>query len=240
MLIMPAIDLISGRCVRLLRGDFDAVTAYGDPLEQLAAFAAAGARWVHVVDLDGAKQKRPVQTALIADLARVAGVALQVGGGVREAVDVGALLRVGAARVVVGSAAVRSPHEVRAWIDTFGSERVCCAFDVCAHEDGFEVAVDGWTASGGIGLDEALAFYPPGTLAHALVTDIGRDGALAGPNLTLIAALAAERPDLRVQASGGVSALSDLAALQRAGASAAIVGRALYERRFTLEQALAC
>lgn len=240
MLIIPAIDLIGGRCVRLLRGDFDAVTEYGDPLAQIAAFANAGARWTHVVDLDGAKQKASAQRALIARLAGATDLALQVGGGVREAGDVDALLRSGVARVVIGSAAARRPADVRAWIGDFGVERICCAFDVRRNGDAFEVAVDGWTASGGLTLDAALALYPTDALRHVLITDISRDGALSGPNVDLIADIVAKRPDLVIQASGGVAQLSDLPALRAAGAGAVIIGRALYEQRFTLEQALAC
>ncbi|MBI1187503.1 MAG: 1-(5-phosphoribosyl)-5-((5-phosphoribosylamino)methylideneamino)imidazole-4-carboxamide isomerase [Alphaproteobacteria bacterium] len=238
MLIYPAIDLIEGRCVRLTHGDFDAVTRYGDPLDQIAAFADAGATWVHVVDLDGARAGRPMQLALLARLAR-GGLSLQCGGGVRARADAAAVLDAGAGRVVVGSSAVRRPEAVRSWIGDFGSARVCCAFDVRAGADGFEVAVDGWRAGSGHGLDAVLGLYPPGTLTHALVTDISRDGALGGPNAALIAEIVRTRPDLSVQASGGVAALADLAALRATGAAAAIVGKALYEKRFTLEDALA-
>lgn len=239
MLIYPAIDLIGGRCVRLLKGDFNAVTEYGDPLEQAAAFAAAGAQWIHVVDLDGAKQKAPAQHELIGRIARATGAKLQVGGGVREAAHVAALLDAGVARVVVGSAAARRPDDVRAWIGDFGAERICCAFDVRRAGEAYEVALDGWTEGAGLSLEAALAFYPEGPLRHVLITDISRDGALTGPNVALMADVAAKRPDLEIQASGGVSQLADLSQLRASGAAAAIVGRALYERRFTLEQALA-
>jgi phosphoribosylformimino-5-aminoimidazole carboxamide ribotide isomerase len=238
MLIYPAIDLIEGRCVRLTQGDFDAVTRYGDPLDQISAFADAGATWAHVVDLDGARAGRPMQLDLVARLARAA-IQVQCGGGVRERADAEALLDAGVARVVVGSAAVRRPDAVRAWIAALGVERVCCAFDVRAGDAGHEVAVDGWRAGSGRALGDVLALYPPGSLAHALVTDISRDGALGGPNAALIADIVRARPDLSVQASGGVSALADLQILRAAGAAGAIVGKALYEKRLTLEVALA-
>lgn len=239
MLILPAIDLIDGGCVRLLHGDFDAVTRYGDPIAQLAAYQHAGAKWAHVVDLDGARAGEPRQLELIAAMARSADIKLQCGGGVRERTHVEALLEAGAARVVVGSVAARSPALVAQWIATFGSERMCCAFDVRPTGDGFAVAVNGWREGAGIDLHEALARFAGSALRHILVTDITRDGALNGPNTPLIASLCTAYPSLSVQASGGVSALADLDALEPTGAGGVIIGRALYEGRFTLEDALA-
>lgn len=239
MLIIPAIDLQDGVCVRLAQGRFDEATRYSEPFAQLAAFARAGAQWTHIVDLDGARARQPVQHGLLRRLARETDVKIQCGGGVRERAHVAALLDAGAARVVVGSAAVRRPEEVRGWIVEFGVERVCCAFDVRAADGGFEVVAEGWTTDAGRTLEAALALYPPGALRHVLVTDVSRDGVLTGPNLALIEALVRARPDLSLQASGGVATLGDLKALRTRGAAAAIVGRALYEQRFTLEDALA-
>lgn len=239
MLIIPAIDLQNGGCVRLLRGAFDSATQYGAPQAQLRSFAGAGAKWVHIVDLDGAKQRMPVQHDLVGELAASVPVSIQCGGGVRTRDHVAALLDRGVARAVVGSAAVREPEAVRGWIDAFGVERICLAIDVRAADDGWEVAVDGWAAGGGKSLDAMLAAFPPGAVRHVLVTDISRDGALTGANRELMRALSAKRPDIAFQASGGVAALEDLTALKVAGAAGAIVGRALYERRFTLEDALA-
>ncbi|NWG52573.1 MAG: 1-(5-phosphoribosyl)-5-[(5-phosphoribosylamino)methylideneamino] imidazole-4-carboxamide isomerase [Hydrogenophilaceae bacterium] len=238
MLIYPAIDLIEGRCVRLVHGDFDAVTRYGDPRDQIAAFADAGATWAHVVDLDGARAGRPAQLDLIAQLAR-AGVHLQCGGGVRARADAAALIEAGVRRVVVGSTAVRRPDEVRGWIAELGAERMCCAFDVRAGESGFDVAVDGWRVGTGRALSDVLADYPPGSLTHTLITDISRDGTLEGPNAALMAEIIRLRSDLRVQASGGVGSLDDLKRLRATGAAGAIVGKALYEKKFSLEDALA-
>lgn len=240
MLIMPAIDLLDGACVRLALGRFDAATKYNDdPLEQAAAFAAAGAEWVHVVDLDGARDGRPRQHATLRRIARNSKIKIQCGGGVRQWGDVSALLDAGVARVVVGSAAVERADEVRHWMESFGVERICCAFDVRPGEGTFEVTVRGWTASAGLLLQQALDRYPPGALRHVLVTDVSRDGVLSGANVALAAQIRDMRPDLQLQASGGIAALADIAALREAGAGAAIVGRALYEGRFSLEDALA-
>lgn len=239
MLIIPAIDLRGGRCVRLTQGRFDMVTTYGEPATQLRAFVEAGADWVHVVDLDGAEAGDARQHALIGALARDGCARIQSGGGVRTQAQVGSLFDAGVQRVVIGSAAVRNPDAVRHWTTVFGLECICCAFDVRETASGWEVAQSGWTQGAGVSLDQALALYPPGALRHVLVTDISRDGVLSGPNVALMRALAAARPDLAIQASGGVASLEDLAALRQTGASAAIVGRALYEKRFTLEAALA-
>jgi len=239
MLILPAIDLKQGSCVRLTQGRFDAVTEYGDPFTRIRAFSDAGSAWVHIVDLDGARAKEPVQHDLIARLAAETQLRVQSGGGVRTREHVAMLLSAGVARAVVGSMAVRSPETVCSWAAEFGSDRICVALDVRAAGDDWEVAADGWAVGAGVRLTEALAQFPPGILAHILVTDISRDGVLVGPNVGLMRTIRAARPDLALQASGGVSQLKDLAALRDAGASAAIVGRALYEGCFTLEAALA-
>jgi phosphoribosylformimino-5-aminoimidazole carboxamide ribotide isomerase len=239
MLIVPAIDLAAGSCVRLFQGRFDQTTDYGEPGARLRAFAEAGAAWVHIVDLDGARARRPVQQALITQLAQSGPSKLQCGGGVRTLNDVEILLQAGAARVVVGSVAARNPAAVRGWIDAVGVDRLCIAIDVRETSVGWEVQADGWTAGAGTSLPALLATYPLGSVRHVLVTDISRDGALAGPNLALYRTILEARPDLVLQASGGVSRLSDLSALRQIGAHAAIVGRALYEQRFSLEEALA-
>lgn len=239
MLIIPAIDLREGACVRLSQGEFDAVTAYGDPFDRLREFADAGAEWVHIVDLDGAKSRAPAQYDLIGRLANASRARIQSGGGVRSREHVSTLLETGVARVVVGSIAVRDAAMVRDWIAQFGAARICVALDVRRVADDWEVAADGWTVGSGVRLDDALAAYPVGELRHVLVTDVSRDGMLAGPNVALMQLIREGRPDLQLQASGGVSRLDDIASLRATGASAAIIGRALYEACFTLEAALA-
>ena len=225
MLIYPAIDLRAGECVRLLHGRFDAVTRYdADPLARLAAFEAAGAEWVHIVDLDGAEAGEPRQYELIARMAAAGGVRIQTGAGVE--------------RVVVGSLAVRRPDTVIEWLNRFGADRVTLALDVRMIDGAPVVATDGWTKGSGLSLWQALHRLSTGRPRHMLVTEISRDGALTGPDLELAREIVRRQPDLAYQASGGVASLSDLAALKAAGATGAIVGRALYEGRFTLEEAL--
>jgi len=237
VLIYPAIDLMGGRCVRLSQGRFEDATVYpADPGEALAAFAEAGAEWTHIVDLDGARERSPRQHDLLAALARGAKQRLQVAGGFRARDQLERMFDAGVARVVIGSLAVQAPDEVAGFLATYGDERITIAFDVRLVEGTPEVATSGWRESSGISLWEALAFFPQAI--HILVTDIGRDGMMTGPNERLIAEIVAHSPMLDVQASGGVSSLDDLRALQRIGAAGAIVGKALWEQRFGLEEAI--
>lgn len=224
--------------VRLLHGRFDAETHYGDdPTAQARAFVASGAAWLHAVDLDGAKDGAVRQTAMLGTLAGVAKV--QAGGGVRSRADVDALLSAGVARVVVGSVAVADPAAVRGWADELGLDRLTIALDVnCEGMDPI-VLTRGWQDGSGVTLWEALGLLGEAA-KNVLVTDVARDGAMAGPNLALMAGIARRWPGVALQASGGVSSLDDLRALKQTGATAAIVGRALYEGAFTLEEALAC
>ncbi|CAL1690903.1 1-(5-phosphoribosyl)-5-[(5-phosphoribosylamino)methylideneamino] imidazole-4-carboxamide isomerase [Brevundimonas subvibrioides] len=240
MIIYPAIDLRNGVCVRLMHGRFDQVTEYDTvPAARLAAFVAEGATWVHIVDLDGAEAGRAVQHALIGELAGSLSVAIQSGGGVRTLSDVQNLLDAGVSRVVVGSQAVTQPDVVSAWLAEFGADRLTLAFDVRVGEDGVPVpSLKGWTEAAPVDLWTALDRYPPGTVEHVLITDVGRDGALTGPNLDLLAEVMRRRPDLKVQASGGVSSLEDLKAARAIGCDGAIVGRAIYEGRFSARDAI--
>ncbi|WP_332639755.1 1-(5-phosphoribosyl)-5-[(5-phosphoribosylamino)methylideneamino]imidazole-4-carboxamide isomerase [Brevundimonas sp.] len=240
MIVYPAIDLRQGGCVRLMHGQFDAVTRYDDqPAARLAAFAADGAAWAHIVDLDGAEAGRAMQHALIGELAAAIDIRIQSGGGVRSADDVQALLDAGVARVVVGSLAISQPWAVADWLARFGPDRITLAIDVKADGDRWIPALKGWTEAAEVDLWAALDRYPPGLARHLLVTDVGRDGAMTGPNIDLLSEIADRRPDLRVQASGGVSQLSDLTAARDAGCDGVIVGRAIYENRFTVAEALA-
>lgn len=241
MEIFPAIDLRGGRVVRLLRGDYGAETAYDDdPVARARAFAGAGARWVHVVDLDAARTGEPAHLSVIyalCDALGPLGVRLQVGGGVRSEEAAAALLDAGAQRVVVGTAAVEHPELVDALAERRPG-RVAVGLDA----RGGEVAVRGWTEGTGRSLfDLARRFDRPGVGA-LVVTSIERDGTLEGPALdTLSDVLAASRAD--VVASGGVGSLGDVTALASLSAggrrlAGAIVGRALYEGRFGLEEAI--
>lgn len=240
MQLYPAIDLLDGRVVRLTRGDFDAVTDYGsDPGAIAVGYAAAGADWLHVVDLSGARDGQRRQTDAIRSLAN-SGLNLQVGGGVRSAEDIESLFNAGARRVIIGSLAVTAPEAMTEWITEFGGHRLVAAFDIRIQGDVIWPVVSGWTKLGNEPLAALMERYSGSGLEHALVTDVSRDGALEGPNSSLYSELAALWPDIRWQASGGVASLDDVRTLASTGADGAIIGKALFEARFTLGEALAC
>ena len=231
--LYPAIDLRAGRVVRLTKGDYDAETVYGDdPVAVATSFADAGATWIHVVDLDAARSGDPVNRPVVAAVAdAVRGRArVQTGGGVRSVDDVRALADAGVARVVMGSAAVADPPLV---------ERATAVLPVAVgldHRDG-EVATHGWTQGSGLRIEDALGRFP--AAAAFVITDIGRDGMLSGPDVDGLAAAAAAT-DVPVVASGGVASLGDIAALATIPRLAGIItGKALYEGRFGVAEALA-
>ena len=234
MILYPAMDLMGGRVVRLAQGRFEDATIYpGDPGEALAAFAAAGAEWAHVVDLDGARAGAPVQHDLLCELGRTAPLELQVAGGFRTAEQIARVLDAGVARVVIGSLAVKQPQLVRSFLARFGGERITLSLDVRLVDGVPMVATLGWTEDSGQSLWDIAALYPEAR--HLLLTDIGRDGMLAGPNFELLEEAGRRLPHLAIQASGGVSSLDDLTRLDTAGA---IVGKALWEGRIDLAEAL--
>ncbi|HEX4239781.1 MAG TPA: 1-(5-phosphoribosyl)-5-[(5-phosphoribosylamino)methylideneamino]imidazole-4-carboxamide isomerase [Steroidobacteraceae bacterium] len=232
MRLIPAIDLKAGRCVRLLRGDFAQETRYDfDPGELVARYVGLGADWIHVVDLDGAADGTPANLPLIATLTRL-GAALQVGGGLRDAAAVERMLDLGAARVVVGSAAVTQVERVHEWIERFGSDRVAIAFDVRVDPAGTpRVATHGWRRQSELSLWDAVSAYAETALEHVLCTDVNRDGALSGPNLALYSEAVRRSPRIRWQASGGVRDARDLSALEHTGAAGAVSGKALLDGR---------
>lgn len=234
MIIYPAMDLIAGQPVRLEQGRFDRVSTYAlDPAAALRHFASARATWAHVVDLEGARAGRPMQHDLIAELARSSPLRLQIAGGFRAREQLARMFDAGVARIVVGSLAVKEPHLVRSWIDEFGSDRIALSLDVVLAAKVPMVRISGWTERTGRTLWEIASDFPKAR--HLLVTDIGRDGMLQGPNVGLYEEIVRRLPNACVQASGGVSSLADLAQLPTAGV---IVGKALWEGRIRLEKAL--
>ncbi len=235
--LFPAIDLRGGKCVRLYQGDYGKETVYGDdPVSQARAFAAAGAPWVHVVDLDAARTGEPVNRPVIAAIAAAVGVPVQVGGGVRDDASAKALFDAGVARVVIGTAALDDPAFVRRLA---ASHRVAVGLDA----KGREVAVRGWIDGSGRDIVDVAAGFADAGVEALVVTQIARDGTLEGPDIEGLSEMLAASP-VPVVASGGVGTLAhigDLAALRVGGRAlaGAIVGRALYEQKFTIEQAVA-
>ncbi len=232
--ILPAIDLIDGKCVRLVQGRYDRQITYkDDPTAQAAAFVAAGARWLHVVDLEGAKAGRPVNTPAVAAIARhFPELNIELGGGIRNEEAIVAMLEAGVTRLILGSSAVKDFE----WFSRMAQSypfRLVLGLDA----RGAKVATDGWLQQGGLDLFEFAEQAADLPIAAIVYTDISKDGMLAGPNLERTARLvqAVNRP---VVAAGGVTTVEDVFNLKSIGAAGAIIGRALYEGSITLEEAL--
>jgi phosphoribosylformimino-5-aminoimidazole carboxamide ribotide isomerase len=237
MELIPAIDIRDGRCVRLLRGDFERETRYDlDPVELAVRYRDVGARWLHVVDLDGAKRGQPQNLPLIERMRAASGLKIQLGGGLRTRADLVSALGV-AERAVVGSLAVTEPPTVGTWLDELGGERLTLALDVRLGADGTPtLATHGWTQGSGVTLAEAVERYLAHGLRHVLCTDIDRDGALSGPNVALYADCVRRWPQVAFLASGGVRDARDLAALAGVGVAGAVSGKALLEGTLTPEE----
>lgn len=238
--VYPAIDVRGGRVVRLAQGDYTRETRYPDSAPDLARrYAGQGAQWLHLVDLDAARNGGYGLAALVARIKAETGLRVQTGGGVRRQEDVEAILEAGADRVVIGSTAIREPALAGAWLRGFGPERLVFALDTRRDDSGrWLLPSHGWTEASEVALDELLARHLDHGLRHLLCTDISRDGMLGGPNVPLYEWLAGISPDLRVQASGGVRGATDVALARAAGCSGVVVGKALLEGGFTLDEAL--
>lgn len=234
MKIIPAIDLHDGKCVRLYKGDFDKVTHYSDqPLEIARAYAALRVDDLHIVDLDGARTGSQQNARVVRELCAETPLTVQLGGGIRDSDRVRYWLENGVARCVVGSVAVEEPERVAAWIGEFGTDRIVLALDVTIEEQGPILATQGWTTSTGVSLWDLLDRYSTLGAKHLLCTDIGRDGAMSGPNFDLYAEALRRYPDLRLQASGGVRDIGDIGRLRNIGVPAAITGKALLDGKIS-------
>ena len=240
--VYPALDIRNGAVVRLVQGDYNQQTTYGqDVLARAQAFADAGAGWMHLVDLDAAKAGGYTLSQTLGAISAQNGLKIQTGGGVRCRDDVAAILAAGASRVVVGSVAVRDPDTVTGWLEEFGPERLTIALDTRQGEDGvWRLPVHGWTETADVTLDALATRYAQAGMKHLLCTDIARDGMLTGPNIELYKHLVALLPGVAVQASGGVRDINDVAAAKAAGCGGAVLGKALLEGRLQLTEALAC
>lgn len=238
--VIPAIDLRDGRVVRLKQGDYAQQTTYDfDPRSLALSYAQAGAEWLHLVDLDGARGGSLDNLSVIEAIASD-GMRVQAGGGVRAEADVQRLFAAGVSRIVLGSLAIREPDLVAGWLASYGAERFTLALDTLHKDAAWTLPSAGWTEAESCTLDDLAPWYAERGARHLLCTDIHRDGMLAGFNLELYRYLATAVPSLAVQASGGVRSLEDIRAAREAGARGVILGRALLEGRFTLVEALSC
>lgn len=241
-MIIPAIDLIDGKVVRLYQGDYGQQTTFDlSPLAQLQSYQDQGASWLHIVDLTGAKDPAKRQTALIAALTAGLSANIQVGGGIRTEEQVAELLSLGVKRVVIGSLAVKEPELVKGWFNKFGNEAICLALDINITPSGEKiVAVSGWQSGGGKSLESIVEDFSQVGLKHALVTDISRDGTLTGANTALYRELSSRYPNIAWQASGGIATLEDVAAVRDSGAAGIIIGKALLINQFNVAEAIQC
>ncbi len=242
LMIIPAIDLIDGKTVRLYQGDYQQKTAYQQtPEELINRYYEQGANILHLVDLDGAKDSEKRQTQRLKELISLAKMPVQVGGGVRCQQDVDDLLDLGASRVVIGSLAIKQPELVKQWFEVYGKEKIVLALDVQINEQGEKMLpTHGWINASGTRLEELLAFYGEDTVQHVLCTDISKDGTLMGSNVDLYQELKQQFPKITWQASGGVGSLHDITNVAKSGADGIILGKALLDGKFSVAEAITC
>jgi len=238
--LYPAIDVREGRVVRLHQGDYERETRYAPlPIDLAAQYADDGASWLHLVDLDAAREGGYALRSLVREVVARTGLNVQTGGGVRSEDDVASILDAGAQRVVVGSLAVRETDRVLRWIERFGADRITVALDARQDASGaWRLPTAGWTQDSDVEFDALVRRFADGGLRHLLCTDIARDGMLAGPNLSLYRHLTNLAPQLNLQASGGVRDIDDIDGAREAGCAGAVLGKALIEGRFALDEAL--
>ena len=228
--LIPAIDLIDGRCVRLSQGDYDTKKEYGDPVEMALRMEDMGVRRLHLVDLDGAKSRHVVNDRVLRDICRRTSLTVDFGGGIKTEDDLEKVFDAGAAMATAGSIAVTDPESVGLWIERYGAERIVLGADVRDEK----ISINGWKEDSALELMPFLEGYRKQGLQHVLCTDISKDGMLQGPNTALYKSIMAQWPDCRLIASGGVSSKEDIRALDEAGIPAVVFGKAIYEGRIDL------
>ncbi|MBS4407360.1 1-(5-phosphoribosyl)-5-[(5-phosphoribosylamino)methylideneamino]imidazole-4-carboxamide isomerase [Campylobacter vulpis] len=238
--LIPAIDLIDGEVVRLVKGEYESKQSYDfKPLKKLKEYERAGAKWLHLVDLSGAKEPNKRQFELIQSLALNLNVNLQVGGGIRTKAEVKNLLESGVKRVVIGSLALTNPQLCVEILREFGADKLCLALDVKPVKEDFYLALNAWQDTSKKKLFEVLELYAKEGLKHILCTDISKDGTLSGVNVELYKQIALNFPQIHTQASGGVAGLEDLEKLKGL-CGGVIVGKALLEGIFSVREGLQC
>ncbi len=239
MILYPAIDLIEGKVVRLIEGDFDQETVYAvDPFPIFKKYHEQGAEFLHLVDLSGAKNYQLRQKSLIFEILKTTPLKIQVGGGIRAFADIKELIDAGADRVVLGSVVVKTPDLAFKALEHFGPEKITFALDVRIENERAIVKTQGWTETTGLTLEEIAAPFIQKGLQRILCTDIAVDGRPLGPNIDLYQKLCSTFPQLQIQASGGVDTLKDLQTLKESGVHSVVIGRALLTEKVKLNEAL--
>lgn len=233
MMILPAIDLIGGRCVRLSQGDYEQKKQYdASPLEMVEAYSRHGLQRIHVVDLDGAKASHPENLDVLRQIASVPGVEIEWGGGIKSTEALEQVFEAGARYAVVGSVAARQPELFETWLQEFGPERMVLGADV----KGGRVSVNGWQEEVNLSIDQLIDRFLPLGLNQVICTEISRDGMLQGPATNLYVRLQEKYPMVDITVSGGISSCADIDELRQLGLRKVIVGKAIYEGRIKLEE----
>jgi phosphoribosylformimino-5-aminoimidazole carboxamide ribotide isomerase len=232
MRIIPAIDILGGKCVRLAKGDYSSQKIYGDdPLEVAKSFEAAGIQYLHLVDLDGARSQHIVNYKILSAIATHTGLIIDFGGGVKSTADLAIAFENGARQITAGSIAVKDPQLVLDWVKEFGSDRILLGADCLERK----IAVHGWQQTSDTGVIEFIQSFAQKGITSAVCTDISKDGMLAGPAVDLYSEIL-DKITINLVASGGISSVEDLVRLANIGCEAAIIGKAIYERRITLDE----
>ena len=230
--LIPAIDIINGQCVRLTKGDYDQKTVYGNPLDMALKFERIGYKRLHVVDLDGAKSKHIVNDAVLREITSQTNLVVDFGGGIKTDEDLEKAFAAGASMVTVGSIAVTQPELFMGWLEKYGAERMILGADV---RNG-KISINGWKEDSSEDLLPFLQKYIDAGVKNVLCTEISKDGTLAGPAIELYREVMEAYPELHLIASGGVSSMEDIKALDQAGIPAVVFGKAIYEGRIDLRQ----
>ena len=234
MELIPAIDIIEGKCVRLTKGDYDTKKVYGDPVEMAQQFENLGMRRLHVVDLDGAKSKHVVNLDALKAITAHTGLIVDFGGGVKTDEDLEKVYEAGASLVTVGSVAITEPERYLKWLGKYGTDRLILGADV---RDG-RVSINGWKEDSDVRLEDFLLRYMQEGTKNVLCTEISRDGTLAGPAIDLYQSIMRRYPKCHLIASGGIGSAEDILALEAAGIPAVVFGKAYYEGKVDLKRLL--
>ena len=230
--VIPAIDIIDGRCVRLSQGDYGRSKTYGDPLDMAKAFADAGASRVHLVDLDGAKASSPANLAVLEKIASLGALRSEWGGGIKSAQALRSVFDAGADWAIVGSIAALEPDLFAQWLQAFGPEKLILGADV----KNARIAVKGWLEESALGIEDLLEKFRPCGLVQVICTDISKDGMLCGPSEEMYTQLKTRFPEMEFTVSGGISKNVDIERIEELGLPRVIVGKAFYEGRITLKE----
>ena len=232
--LIPAIDIIEGKCVRLTKGDYDTKKVYGDPLEMARQFEEMGVRRLHVVDLDGAKSMHVVNISTLRAITTHTSLVVDFGGGVKSDDDLEMAFDAGATLVTAGSIAITDPDRYLGWLEKYGADRLILGADV---RNG-KVSINGWKEDSDVGLEDFLLRYMAAGTKNVLCTEISKDGTLEGPAIELYKSIMKRYPDCHLIASGGVGCTEDIRALEAAGVPAVVFGKAFYEGKISLSPVL--